>query len=321
MEDDEPELPDALKGLEGLPREVINEIIRSTRLSFFSFLGNWLFMIVMLSDFVFGYIGIWLPLETLANSHAETFASTVDGFAATTNIGLGLVIGLFTWIVFSNVIVALVIRMAPMPVKAALYYSGRSEIEQDVPKFMKRWSEPDNFDRPVNASNAINSKLSPYIRKTTFLTLPFFLLAAIICEREARSFEIFAASGFYSARILSAGVEHLPWSTASSVELGCNNVEGHGSLIYNIGFQDGTDVYLPDETSLNGQSWFENLEAVDQTLRSTDAAFKRWTWMKRDPLHPTCLRGFYAELGPENKPRLDRLLRIGEFKTDQRPAP
>lgn len=316
MSGDDPELPESLHGLEGLPQHIIDEITLSANLPFFRILGNWLFIIVMVGGFAIGAFGLWQPLERLAQNNAEAFAKTVDGFSAETNIGIGLLIGMFLWIVLTSAIVAFIIRMMPMPAKAAMYFSGRKEIEQTSPKFMRKWSNENSLEIPHSASDAINQRLDPYIRKTLFLTMPFVLLAALICARETQSHHVFSASGFYKSGILSTNVEHRLWTSAKGVALGCNQTEEGGSLIYDVEFQDGKSVRLPVASSLNGRSWLENLEAIDETLQSTNAEFNRWTWMKRDPLHPMCLRGFYAELGADNKPRLDRLLRIGEFEGD-----
>lgn len=314
MSGDDQELPEALRGLEGLPQHIIDEITLSANLTFFRILGNWLFMIVMTGGFAFGAFWLWQPLEGLAQRNAEAFAQTVQGFSAETNFGIGLLIGMFVWIVFSSAIVAIIIRIIPMPAKAAMYFAGRKEIEQTSPKFMRQWSNENSLEIPHSASDAINQRLDPYIRKTLFITMPFVFLAALICVRETQSHQVFSASGLYQSGILSNSFEHRLWTSAKSVALGCNQTDEGGSLIYDVEFQDGKSVRLPDASSLNGRSWLENIGTIDETLRSTDAEFTRWTWMKRDPLHPTCLRSFYTELGAENKPRLDRLLRIGEFE-------
>ena len=47
------------------------------------------------------------------------------------------------------------------------------------------------------------------------------------------------------------------------------------------------------------------------------AAFKRWTWHVRDPLHPKCLAALRATTTPDGMRRIEALLRVGKFEGDR----
>jgi len=297
----------------GLPKNISDELVDSYQSTLFRWLGFWLFMIVMVGGFAVGAI-IWGKAENIIEKNAEVAANSVNGFAIDTNFGIGLLIGLFVWIFLSSVIVSLVIRLFPMPAKAALFFGGNIDPQKVDPKaFNKKVSFLDSSIKPRNASEFLNQYLDRTIAKSIKILMPFVILVVAVCYAELHSFSVFSPTGFHKSGFFSKDMTVRTWQDVQTVKLGCNQTDDGPDLIYEVSWPDGKHKRLPIDTHINAENWLTNIEAVDAVISKSGAAFIRWKWNNRNPLHPKCLRGFYADLSQGEKTRFDRLLRKGEI--------
>lgn len=306
-------LRDDLNGetLWGLPKDISEELIRAYDLTLFRWLGFWLFMIIMCLGFLVGGFWVWPFLENLANQNAFENATNIGGLMYDVNFGWGLLIGLFVWIFLTNALVTLFVRVMPMPIKAAFFMGlsiGNDDAgykhDENIKTVMNR------ADKPSNAKELINRLSEMNYTKSLKILLPIAFFIIFICLRETQAYTIYSAEGYYKSGFFSK--ESRTWDEARSVELGCNQTDDGGSLVYKVYFLDKS-LRLEDKNPVRGTYWLDNLEVIDSRLEAAGAEFKRWRWLKRNPLHPKCLRGFYGELGLEGKGRIDKLLRIDEF--------
>lgn len=304
---------------ENLPSFVKKEVEGALDRKIICALSNWLYLLIMVIGFAVGAY-IWAKLEKVTISNAQEFAGTVTAIWIDTNFGFSLVLALFVWIFAATLVLSLIIRLIPMPAKASLFFGASKELGKVVADFTRQWSEENSVSKPQDTGDAINRSLDAYIRRNLLRLSPFIGIIILLCWSETRSFEVITENGLYDSSMFSRNVAFKPWSEAKEVSLGCNQTDDGGSLIYRVEFNDGTKIRLPESSSLNGRHWLVNLEHIDKALSTQGAVFKRWSWLERDALHPKCLRGFYAEVGPDNKYRIDDLLRIGFFPEDERPS-
>jgi hypothetical protein len=122
------------------------------------------------------------------------------------------------------------------------------------------------------------------------------------------------SDGIHKTRLFSSDMRFKGWRDAERVKLGCNHTKDGDTLIYEVVWPDGSDMRLPTRTHINGESWLTNLETVDKEITKGEAKFERWKWLAQTPLHSTCLRKFYRQQGEGSKPRIERLLRIGDLE-------
>ncbi|MEP3654576.1 MAG: hypothetical protein ABJO36_06745 [Litorimonas sp.] len=295
-----------------LPKSISEELVDAHSLPFVNWLGFLLFMFVMIGGFAVGAV-IWGIAENLTEQNAIQAAASVDGFSIDVNFGIGLLIGLFVWIGLSGWIVALITKLVPMPVKGALFLS-QIEPEKVTPEmFQKKTSFMESKDRIKNASEFIDTYFSGTLIKSAKYLAPLSVIVIAVSYAELHSYSVMSETGHHKSGLFSNKMTVKKWVDAELVELGCNQTDDGGNLIYEVTWPDGKSKRLPIDTSINGKDWLTNLESVDTKISSAGATFERWSWNNRNPLHPKCLRGFYAELGPEGKSRIDSLLRIDEL--------
>jgi hypothetical protein len=152
------------------------------------------------------------------------------------------------------------------------------------------------------------------------------LLAAVVLVgatvglvvRELQTYSILTATAYIESPLqLRSSTVSRPWSTAVSVELGCNHYDARGrrpdnTLVYDIWFPDEASIRISEATPLQG-SWLDAAEAIERALNDGGAAFARWSWLWQDPLHPKCLQWFRDSHTAYDYARIRRLLRIGEL--------
>ena len=306
----------------GLPYDLAEEINEDNLGAPLSWLGSWLFMLIMCLGFVIVWLFLWPAGEAYDEHRALKTASELEGIAYNTNFGISLVIGVFIWIVATSTCVSIIIRLAPKRVKATLYLSGRSDFIGQTPRFFglhKVWLAGTEIQTGEDYINAIAEKMISWTgRVVPFLTA----IALFFFWRETSWNETFTEEAFIDKSFWTGAPSTHLWSDADEIELGCNFIKANSSrysgpakyhIIYDIKWENGTDVRLPIENQINGKNWLDNLETIDSAVRSGNAVFQRWKWRDRDPLHPKCISHFRTELGPKNKERLEALLRIGEL--------
>lgn len=296
----------------GLPQKISDELVDSYRLTLFRWLGFWLFMIIMCGGFIVG-AWIWAIAESILWQNAINTAENIDGFAYDTNYGFGLLIGVFVWIFSSGVIVSLLLIITPMPFKGALFLSSFSDVSSNTPKIPLTGPRVEFNASHATASDLINDYSWRIVRKLGLILSPFIALVLVLSFAELRWYNVLGPYGMHTTVPWSTTERFRPWQDVEIVKLGCNQTGEGGSLIYEVIWPDGKKKRLPIDTHVNNKPWLTNLEAIDAEISKGGAVFRRWNWLNRDPLHPSCLRGFYTEIGESRKIRFDKLLRIGEL--------
>lgn len=293
----------------GLPHHISEELIDAHDITILRSSATWMFIIVMCMGFALGAYKIWPFLERKNFENAVTKSNELGGLMVDTNFGFGLVIALFVWIFMSVLVLQLIVRLAPMPFKGALFFGALKEFS--FPRTGKDLQDIIQYsETATNAERLINWWCSKRIKKWAKVLLPIALLVSLFAHQETKVFSVYTKSGFYKSGLFSSSLQS--WEDVTSVELGCNQTDEGGSLIYEI-HANGKSFRIGDSTPVNDGFWFDNLEKIDAEIEAAGANFVRWKWLKRDPLHPKCLRGYYGELGPDGKARIDKILRIDEI--------
>jgi len=146
-------------------------------------------------------------------------------------------------------------------------------------------------------------------------TALLFLLAAASLEREMKAVNIYTAESAIISPYFPWEINEVKnWSDAQSVALGCNYIEddNESDIIYEVEFADDTSYRLSTATTVRGE-WLDNIEIIDQALFEARVEFKRWKWLKRNPLHPQCLNFYRNTYSVHEYERLELLLRVGAF--------
>jgi hypothetical protein len=301
------------KPLWDLPKSISDEFIDSYNFTSTRWLGNWLYFAILLSGFYCGY-KVWNFSEKETARRAQEAAIPIDGFAYDNMMGLGLSVGLFVWLVFAGVVLSLILRLTPMPRKGALFISAHADTGWHS-KTSNPFGSPSHMSaNSENARDLINQFLDRKIKKTTKFLSPFMFIAITLTILELNWYSITSPTGLHRNNPITNNMSFETWQDAHRVELGCNQIENDSNIIYEVIWADGKKKRLPIDTHFDGQNWLRNMEAIDASIKSGDAEFVRWEWRKRDPLHPQCLRSFYAKQDPDGKARIDRLLRIGQLE-------
>jgi len=295
----------------GLPHFMSEEMITAHDITPVRWLGHCMYLIILCSGFVFGGFWLWPYFEGLNKQNALTKAVELNGLMYDTNYGFSFLVGVLVWIIFSVMFTLLLVRLTPMPIKGSLIfgtqtYSNAYKISKQVDSIM----ETDH--RPRSTSAMLNKLIDYEIKSLNLLTitLPLTLLSIFLLFHETKTFSVYTEDGYFRAGFLSEKFK--PWSELDVVELGCNQTDSGGSFVYKVHFSRQS-VRVEDGTPILDDDWITTMEKLDSHIEAAGVPFKRWKWLKRDPLAPKCLRGFYGELGPEGKNRLDKLLRLHEF--------
>ena len=293
----------------GLPKRISDELVDTHRLSFVRFLGFWMFMFYMVGGFAVGGWYLWPWLENQNNINAQQKAAEVGGLMYDVNFGIGLLIGLFVWIFTSSLLSILTIRLLPMPIKGALSLSMLADTKVPTNNDVIAAQIIAENPRIETAGEFLNTWANSSIFKHLKFLLPAILLTAVVTYREIQTFSVYGVEGVTRSAFF-AGEKFRPWSEVKTVELGCNQTDDGGSFIYEVQFEDGKSLRIAEKTPVNKTHWLDNLEKIDAEISSGAAEFKRWKWLKRDPLHPKCLRGYYGELNDEDIKRFKKLLHV-----------
>ncbi len=301
----------------GLPADIANELAPAWHINWARWFGGWAAWLIMIGGFVVGWLEIWPYLDGLNTQTAQAQAIDMNALMYETNFGFAMLVWLFAWIITSASVAGFLILTLPMPLKGALFIglmgdSGAEPFNKQALQGAKR-----EVGETGSASDLLNAWAVRYIGSALKYALPLGALGAFILTREIASFSVYSVEGYYRAPLFPWAEETLTeWSTAERVELGCNQTSDGGSVVYKIFFKNGKSARIEDGVLIGDTKWLDALETIDKELVKGDASFERWQWLKRDPLHPKCLRGFYGMLGKEQGDRLLRLLRVGDFDGD-----
>ena len=296
----------------GLPQQISDELVDSYRFAPFRWLGFWLFMIIMCGGFLIGarLFGI---CENRLWQNAIEAGQSVNGFAYDTNYGIGFIIGVFVWIYFSGAIVSLILILMPMPIKGTLFLTSFSDVSSNTPVITLPGTVVEINEEMETASGLINDHSWRILKKLNPIVSPFILLAVLFSFAELNWFNVLSPTGMHTSVPWTRTDKVRAWRDVETVKLGCNQVGNASNLIYEVTWPDGRDKRLPIDTHFDGPNWLTNLETINAEISHGGAVFKRWKWLRRDPLHPDCLRFFHDQPQENAKSRIDALLRIGEL--------
>lgn len=296
----------------GLPPEFADEIVKDNLGPPLSWLGAWIFMFVMIGGFAILWLILWPALENYDNQKALKSAIDLDGLAYYTNFGLGLIIVLFAWIVATATSIALTIRLSPKRIKATLYLASRNDFIGKTPRLFglhKVWKNASGFKTAEDYLNAIAMRMFLWTGRVVLvlMAVAFYLLW---CETTWH--EVYTGDAYVEFSFWTNTKSIYPWSEVTSVELGCNQIEDSSHLLYEIHWIDGSKTRFPnyDNDFPPNKNWIVSLETVDSKISKSNAEFKRWNWLKRDPLHPNCLSFFENRLNGDEFTRFKAILRM-----------
>lgn len=301
-----------------LPAQVDEELDRAREIKWLRLLADWSAWLIMVVGFVVGLFWIWPFGEDLNRQAALAAARSVEAYLFDFNFGFGLFIWLIAWGVLSSTISGLICRVLPAPFKTAFFlglYEDRNLRPFNKTALRRVLEKKSDFD---SASDLTNRWAEAFSFATAKYGVPLVVLGALLFWSDVNRYHAFSEDGYYSASWLPWGDEKLvPWSEADRVELGCNQTRDGSSLVYKVFFSDGATVRVDGAVSANDGTWLDGIEAIDRALQKHDVRYSRWRWLKRNPLHPRCVRGYLGQLDDDEQDRFSRLLRIGGFSDDQ----
>jgi len=306
----------------GLPLELALDITNSKLRGPVSWLGHWLYMLILIGGFAFLFLWLWPILQKLVEKNAVQAATQIDGIAIEAYVGFSLIIALFTWMVASSTITAVIILKSRKSIKATFYLNARSQFIGKTPKLFGLHRVAEMSSRLRDGSDYIDLICKRMISSTSKFVVSGLIIAIGLSWLELSSYKIISERSYIENPTFSNKFKTKNWHDVSLVKLGCNYVESQGrrnnspksNLIYEVQWTDETKFRLPTNKHINGRDWLSNLEFINSEISKGGASFERWVWRSRDALHPKCLRSFYLQGGEGSKDRIDSLLRIGELE-------
>lgn len=292
----------------GLPENISDSLIEAYGKSFVRFFGGWLYIASLIVGFAIGGFFLWPFLENLNESNAINAANSIDGLLYSVNFGFGLLVGLFVWILAAIVPVLLLIRVLPMPVKGALFFGVVEEEKHHGKNLKMSQNIMSSFSRPETAEEFINIWVTHKILKLGKFLAPLVFISAFISLWETQVYSVFTANSYERFTFFS-GKQTTSWTEAESVQLGCNTTEDGSTLIYDVTFKSGSSVRVGGIT-VGDTTWIDAIETIDNSISKGGAQFKRWEWLKRDPIHSNCLFHYNRILSPEHYSVFEKILRL-----------
>lgn len=311
---DEPALREAMEK-EGVPAAVIDHVMALEPARWIYWLGAWSYVVVMVAGFGVGAI-LWSRVEAIVDDTAVSRAAEIGGLLYKSNFGIGFVFLLFAWILISGVLVTAVAAKSAR-VRASYFLFTLLDPKNRISL---------TFNNRLSKLAAITDP-EEYIRSAVegsnkaFLSVGVLLTAAgfAFVDWELNTFNIYSAEGYLSTPLLPWDHDKTgKWRDAEYVELGCNHVTGKNAsddIIYEIRVDEKTSFRISDAAPVKGDL-LDQIEAIDTELREADISFRRWEWLKRNPLHPSCLAAQRRKYSANDYNRIIRLLRVGEFPSD-----
>jgi len=268
---------------------------------------NFMFMAIM----VMGLIGIFISIEFLEKeieSRIIATSKTIDIVLYYHNSGIGQLIGMFAWILASGSLIYLISNSNAIFRNSVFVYSLIDKRNASFNRFLKLMQTTEND--PEEFTKIILN------RAARILLIPTFLLASIafiFIEFENDAYKMYTHQGFIHKPLLPWKPDITGhWRDAIYVELGCNRVTGKNAsddIIYEVGVRGGYSHRLSSANPLQGE-WIDHIERIDQSIMEGNADFRRWKWLKRNPLHPECLKTQSRRYNEQDYQRILKLLRV-----------
>lgn len=272
-----------------------------------------LFLPLMVAGFAVGAFYLWPALENLTAQNARIHAENAGAILYDFNFGLSLVVAIFAWIFGVGAVVGLVpalwVRLQKNVFVFSVLDGKRSPIAE--------WGVRRSLERLRNEADPaefVRRMVTGWVPTIMAVAMAIAALTAVLVMRDVQAHSIFTPTEYIRSPFFPWGSTHpREWSTAISVEVGCNHVERRGaisnSIIYQVKFADGASVRIGDAIPLRG-SWIDAAETIDQHLTAGGATFSNWDWMGRDPQHPLCIAALRDRYSSDQFERVRRLLRL-----------
>jgi hypothetical protein len=294
----------------GVPEEVVSYATEDGLHMWLHTAAGLLILPVMLAGFVVGGFCLWPALENITAQNARHHAAEVGALLYHYNFGLSLVLALFAWIFASGAIAGLAPALSRRARKTLFVFSildGKRAMVRLIADRLRDETDP-----------------ARYVSKIVLGWVPMAAVAAVVLAaisglavaRDIQSHLLFTSTGYIRSPFFPWGsARPHEWSSAVSVETGCNHVVSRSGIsddiIYQVKFADGSSVRIGDAIPLEG-SWLTAAEAIDQELRASGATFSTWKWLGRDPRRRLCLAALQQRFPGQDFERVQRLLRITE---------
>lgn len=301
---------------EGIPKSFAKKIAAYKPNPLFSILYALCSLAVFSGLLIFGFIiGALLLFSNTAVASRATEAQAIlfkDQFL------FSMLILLFAWILCSGIILAALSRWLPIKLKAASFISALTWGGMDGP--FARWRlrhSLKNDPNPASIDELINNWGAAYISAISKVALPLLLAGVGMYLLERSSWAYVTQRGYTNNPVTPfLRTTTTPWNEFISVELGCNHTDDSDTIIYKVNTPSWSSR-LSSFKTVGNRDMIDALIEVDSYIQiQSRAQFKRWEWLSRNPMHPSCVRYFQSTMNEEDFSRLTSLLRVGEFPND-----
>ncbi len=298
----------------GVPQEVVNYVIKSGVHSWVQSASALLSLPIMVAGFAVIF-ALWPRLESATAENAKLHAESIGGLLYHHNFGLSLVLAGLPCILISGLIGALVTslsrRLLTNAFIATIVNRKRSAIGERI---VRKTMEQSHGE--VDPARYVRRVTLGWVPAATIAAAALSALSAIAVSRDIQTHSIFTSNAYVRSPFFPWGsTQPREWASAASVEVGCNHVEDDDGtsdhIIYSVRFHDGASVDIGYGIPLEG-SWLSAAETIDRKLRAAGAAFTRWEWLGRDPMHPRCIAAQRQRFSEKDYARVQRLLRVTE---------
>ncbi len=282
----------------------------------------WLYLLhlrFMLLIFFLGFAGsipLWILFNGINNDFALSAAIEQSALLYGSWFGFSFLPLFFVSFFGVGIILFFVLLLSPIKVRA-LYFVAEfmNKDSRGQAKMITRRLLSNNI-KPSLPQQFIDSALQKSLNSNVRFAIFASLISVMFLAQEFQSHTIITKNGLQRTPILPwANNQPQNWEEIETVSLGCNHTVDSDNLKYDLKFKSGDIYYLGSMKPVAGD-WLSTLEKVDQILVENNANFKRWQWLKRNPLHPKCLKAQEARYTPQEMQRLRRLLRIGTLEGD-----
>ena len=274
---------------------------------------SWIFILIMVLGFLGGAF-LWGYFENILDQNAQAAATNASAVLYQHNFGIAGLLALFGWIFAAGVITGQIQLLSDKLLSSAFVETildPKNRLYLSLETYLDRLRSYEHEPREYMKRACLG-----WINYILWPTLILFALAGAVLERELHTYEYYTLEGYVGKPLFpweSDKVYH--WSNASYVELGCNHVTGKNAsddIIYDVTFQNGNSLRPSNALPVTG-TWLDRIEQIDRVLASENKNFKRWSWLKRNPLHQSCMASYRKKWSSADYIRLEALLRVDEL--------
>jgi len=271
-------------------------------------LQTFIMIILMLIMFGIGFI-LWMIAESLSEAKATAAVETVGALMYKTNFGVSFIIALFGGFLVLLPIMSY-LQLFSKKWRTASFAYGMGDWNSGFFMFKK----PDPELAPDDYIRSFFTRMARVSMKWSAATLA---IATLVGVKDIQAYEVYGETQIGQAKLLSvSGLNMRETDDIDYVELGCNHITGKNAsddIIYRIKMKNGDTLYMENAKPVRG-SWLDNAAAIDAALEKDGVTFKRWSWLKREPLHPVCLRAQNQKHSAEDYKKILNLLRVSELQ-------